>query len=43
LSPLYRLEFAPDRFACSDALQQLRRFFHRKLYAKSGKVVAASL
>jgi hypothetical protein len=24
LSPLYRLEFARDRFACSDALQQLR-------------------
>src|SRR5205814_8338432 len=24
LTPLYRLEFARDRFACSDALQQLR-------------------
>jgi hypothetical protein len=24
LSPLYRLEFARDRFAYSDALQQLR-------------------
>jgi hypothetical protein len=23
-----------------DALQKFRRFFHRKLYAKSGKIVA---
>jgi len=40
---LYRVELAGNWFAPGDALQKFRRFFHRKLYAKSGKVVAASL
>jgi len=42
-SPLYRLELARDWFGRCDALQKFRRFFHRKLYAKSYRIVAGSL
>ena len=42
-SPLDSFESASDWVARCDALQKLRRFFHRKLYAKSANFVAASL
>src|SRR5262245_44260015 len=39
---LNRVELSGDRFARCDALQKFRGFFHRKLYAKSARFVAAS-
>src|SRR3954464_1412467 len=43
LSSFYHTDLARDWLARCDALQKFRRFFHRKLYAKSDKFVAAAV